>query len=237
MVKRVARRVTLGLCESKRFATINEQFQGQALVLGTNNSQWTYKNLFVTLATSNQQGDSHGIIGNEIANVMAKFKFTAIVDWNQISLTGAANYGSVGVSVYLVAANDSYSSGVPANFFGISSNPGWVYQRDGFRPTLNGNNCRVLKRWHRRITPTVLGTPTNIQGVTQVTGSMKYRWRRKLQYEDASAIPTEGGPVTTTILRGWNYYLLTCVGVYATLSSNVGFPKLYVDTFMYYKDP
>lgn len=204
---------------------------------------WNYKNVFNTLANGTT---GFQFVGNEIVNPMLKFKFKWIMNWANISSNNTGNFATAAINVLLVAANEQFTATVatPYPAIGSTGDPGWFYQSDGYYPTMNGNNVKVLKKWSRRVTPP--GLPMNTSGLqplgTQyVTGKMTYRFKRKLTFEDSSIVTAIGGPARATTLRGWNYYLL----VGASLPFGQGTPvgtggsavMPVIDTFMYFKDP
>lgn len=235
-MRRVARQETLKLVESKRFAVLNEN----ALANTPTNlsTQWAIKNVFSQLS---QGTTSFQIVGNEIQRPLLKIKFLFMADFGALRTDNTLNFGTVAFNVALVATNDTFfSAGTPTSFTNTSLISGFdmFYQPDGYKPTFNGNNVRVLKTWHRSITPDQQAG-TGGFGSKTVTGSMKYRWKRKLTYEDSSVIPGTGGPVREQMeLRGWNYWLLVGSQVRTNyVSSLTAPPTAVVDTFLYFKDP
>ena len=149
----------------------------------------------------------------------------------------AINYATVGFNVMIVASNEQLSLTTPSNFSTLSPDPGWFYQRNGYKATMNGNNVKVLKKWHKKYTPDQV-VAGGSQGIVTISGSMKYRWKRKLTYEDLSTIPGTGGPASTTILRGWNYYILCGTQVNTNYASALTAPPVIVmDSYLYFKDP
>ncbi len=231
MMKSVARRVTLGLTESKRFAVINEN---ATLVLGSGGNQWSYRNIFSRLDPG---VGAENYIGNEIANPLLKLKFVCLANWADIALQQPTQYGTIYFNVYLVASNEQLPQTTFANYASISPDPGWFYSQVSSKPTLNGNNVKVLKRWRKSITPDVVNAGT-ILGRKAITGQMTYRWKRKLKFEDDATIPTVGGPVNTRVLRGWNYYILAGFGMPVSLSGTfTSTPVIAMDSFLYFKDP
>lgn len=234
-MRTVARREALKLSESKRFAVLNENsLANQPTNLST---QWAIKSPFAQLATG---AASFQVVGNEIQHPLLKLKFLCRADFALLRADNASNYATVAFNVMLVAVNnEAYNGGVPSSFVNTSTITGfdWFYQPDGFKPTLNGNNVKVLKRWHRKVTPDQAVVST-AGGIVTVTGSMKYRWRRKLTYEDSAVVPGVGGPTRSNILRGWNYYILTGTQVNGNYASFLTAPPIIVvDSFLYYKDP
>lgn len=232
-MRTVARREALRVAESKRWAQINENtLANQPTANGT---QWAIKNIFSQLATGTT---SFQIVGNEIQNPLLKCKFICRADFGLLRADNALNFATVGFNVYLIAMNDQFL-GTSGSFVNLSTLSGIdvFYQQSGFNPTLNGNNVKVLKRWHRKITPDQT-TVASAGGIVTISGSMKYRWKRKLTYEDLSVIPGVGGPARAGVLRGWNYYLLVGTQVNTNYTSSLTAPPLIVmDTFLYYKDP
>lgn len=235
MMRRVARAEALKLSESKRFVVLNENaLANQPTALST---QWAIKSPFAQLATGAQ---SFQVVGNEIQRPLLKLKFYFQIDWGLLRADRAINYATVALNVYLVATNnENFTSGTPASFTNVSTISGfdWFYQREGFKVTLNGNNVKVLKKWHREVTPDQVAGTTG-QGIQAVTGSMKYRWRRKLTYEDSAVVPGVGGPPRATSLRGWNYWILVGTQVNTDYASALTAPPVaVVDSYLYYKDP
>lgn len=234
-MRRVARQETLKLVESKRFAVINEN----ALANTPTNlsTQWAVKNIFSQL---NGGANSFNINGNEIQHPLVKLKFLFRADFGALRADNAANYGTVAFNVALVASNDtSFPAGTVQQFTNTSLISGFdmFYQPDGYKPTFNGNNVKVLKTWHRKVHPDqVSGTGT---GSVTITGRLKYRWRRKLTYEDSAVVPGSGGPSREPLeLRGWNYWLLVGSQVTTNYVSALSAPPIaIVDTYLYFKDP
>jgi hypothetical protein len=241
-VAKVARNVALKLAETKRFAVINEQLP---LPVNSNANQWFYRNIFSTLANYGYQGvESWKYIGSEIQRPMLKLKFRWDIIWNGFRANTEINYGSVGLTVMIIASNDDSFQAVFGNYPGGTSSgiTNWFYNPDGFKPTMNGNNVKVLKVWHRKVTPDQIPTTTGsgyVSGTQVVTGKMSYRWKRKITFEDVSTIPVSGGPTSASITRGWNYYILAGYGLFSTLGSvsALAVPNLNMDSFLYYKDP
>lgn len=232
LMRKVARRVTLGLAEAKRFAILNEDY---TLLQSTNaNSQWFLRNVFSPLG---QGTASFQIVGNEIVAPFLKLKFSFVVDFGRLRGDNASNYNTVGLTVMLIAANEQHSITAPMSYGNLSGNPHWFYSNDGYRPTMNGNNVKVLKKWNRQITPPVNNTGT-MEGARVVNGTLKYRWKKKLTFEDLGPPPTTGGPARASVLRGWNYYILVGTGVFASYTSALSAPPdCYMDSFLYFKDP
>lgn len=235
MMRRVARAEALKLTESKRFAVLNENALANAPTgLST---QWAIKNVFSQLSAGTA---SFNIVGNEIQRPLLKLKFLFRADFGNLRSDNGANYGSVAFNVVLVASNDtSFAAGTATSFTNTSLLSGFdmFYQPDGFKPTFNGNNVKVLKTWHRVIHPDQAAGA--IIGSQTVTGKMKYRWRRKLTYEDSSVVPGVGGPAREPLeLRGWNYWLLVGTQVTTNYTSALTAPPVaIVDSFLYFKDP
>lgn len=199
-------------------------------------TQWFYRSVFSPL---NVGTASYTMIGSEICNPMLKAKFTWAINWNAIRDGDSSRYGSIGLNVFLVASNEqSTNTSValyPDSTFGINN---WFYQNSGYNPTLNGSNVKVLKKWHRQISPDQLSTAPLV-GFNIVTGKLKYRWRKKIHFEDAASVPDIGGPASTRVVRGWNYYLLVGYRISNALGPSVGanYPTCSMDSFLYYKDP
>lgn len=232
-MRTVARREALRVAESKRFAVINENTLANQ---PTNNAtQWAIKNPFSQLATG---AASFQVVGNEIQQPLLKCKFVCRADFGLLRADQPLNYGTVAFNVMLIACgDDDIGSNTWSNLSALSG-VDFFYQPSGYYPTLNGNNVRVLKRWHRKIHPDQT-TVSTAGGLVTITGSLKYRWKKKLTYEDAAAIPGVGGPTRAQErLRGWNYYLLAGTQVTTNYASSLTAPPLIVmDTFLYYKDP
>lgn len=233
LMKSVARKVTLSLAESKRFTTLNVPIPTNS---NGNATQWFVRNVFAgTLATGT---GSYSIIGSEIQHPMLKVKFTARVNYATLFSDNPLNVGTVSFNMALIATNDQIgnTTDTPSQY-GLSPFSGlnWFYNQDGHKPTFNGNNVKVLKTWTKRTNPMVTTTngPNNI-----VKGTMSYRWKRKLTYEDIATIPTSGGPTSANILKGWNYYLLYGYALPTFQTSSLTSQSVFsVDSFLYFKDP
>lgn len=229
MMKRVARRVALGLAESKRFAMINEGFNGASFLA----SRYWLRNVFSTIS---QGVESYAIIGSEIQAPLLKLKFNWQTNWGAIAADNINNFASIGLTVMLIASNETYSGVASVDYGSLSPSPGWFYQDNVFRQTMNGNNVKVLKKWTKVITPAV-NNAGGVQGIVQTRGTLKYKWNRKLTFEDISIVPPTGGPGSTRSLRGWNYYILAGRTLTASTVSGVVAPLLTMDSFVYFKDP
>lgn len=256
MMKRVARRVTLSLSEAKRMADINRPvFASSATAIGT---QWRYRNIFAMLptATGVLAGSSFAVDGNEIVDPLLKIKATAQIQYNDIlQETGdGSTFGSIYFHIYLVAAND-YSGAViaggpppgtltwttyPAQF--SSGDPGWFLSQDGARPTLNGNNVKVIRKWTKKFTPEPFayhvptgGTRASF-GQINVDFTIKHRFKGKKTFEDNVFGDLDANFARAGTLRGWNYYTLCGWSGTNVLITNSQ-PQMYLDQFLYFKDP
>lgn len=245
LMRSVARRTMLSLAEAKRFSVINELFTptyATPLV-----SQWTLRSVFAVIPTAisslSNANSSYNRVGSEIVDPLLKLKITGRVDWGQLGGTG--NYRSLYMHVYLIATTDETNTpGIVTNYDFSSGDPGWFIQTDAARPTLNGNNIKVLKHWRRRLTPdqgvypVVSGQTTNFLAVggQDVSGQMTYRWKRKLTYQDATPSLTPNFP-SGSQLRGWNYYILAGWGVTGPSVVSAARPQILIDSFVYFKDP
>jgi len=253
LMKRVARKVTLSLSEAKRFTVLNDIPFGVGS--GTTTGRWRYKNLFAQLptATGSAAGSSYGIDGSEIVDLLWKCKITFQINFGQI-LAGTGSsvnaYGTTFLHVYLVGAND-YSSAVaqggtppgtltwsdyPAQF--SADDPGWFLTQNFNRPTLNGNNLKVIRAWHRKYTPEVqfdrmAPTDTGVdgRGVVQCRMDIKHKFKGKKTFEDAPLADTDANYLRAGTLRGWNYFLLMAWGTpAATVAADQ--PIVTLDQFM-----
>lgn len=255
LMKKVARRVALNLSEAKRFSDINRTVFG--IPPGAINQRWMFRNIFATLPSATGGVGSHSwtVVGNEIVDPLMKFKCTWTLPYGGTIIDGNNFYGTEILHVYLVAANDNAEtvqdgapppntliwSQYPAQFG--SDDIGWFLNQDGFKPTLNGNNCKVLKKWTKRYHPEIQfqrhsSTDTNVygNGAIQISMSGKYRWKRKLTYEDNAFADIDANFLRSGVLRGWNYYMLVGWGAPGTLSV-VAQPSCNLDMFLYFKDP
>lgn len=258
MMKRVARRVTLSLSEAKRFTVLNDAPFTPGL--GPLSVRWLYKNIFAQLptATGSLAGSSYGVDGSEIVDLLWKAKITMTMDYGSLLATISESllaYGTTYFHVYLIAAND-YSSAVaaggtppgtltwstyPAQF--SATDPGWFLSQSGFRPTLNGNNCKVIRAWHKRFTPDIQfqrvasgDTGTDGRGVVHLKMDVKHKFRGKKTFEDAPLADTDANFLRAGTLRGWNYFLLCGWGLPTAVSAS-NQPGMFIDQFMYFKDP
>lgn len=251
LMKSVARRVALNLSEAKRFTTLNELPFGGAGVNG--NTRWSYRNVFAVLPSSNGaiSGTSFAIDGNEIVDPMIKFKSAwRLPYWNILETPEQVNsYSTMYMWIYLVAVNDQLSStippsptwtGYPAQY--SSTDPGWFLTQDGVKPTLNGNNVRVIRRWHKKYTPEnlitqdITGAATVGHGTVTISIHGKHKFRGKKTFEDAVFADTDSNFLRSTVLRGWNYYFLVGWGGTGSLTFAQQ-PQCNLDTFCYWKDP
>lgn len=246
LMRTVARRVALSLSEAKRFTILNESFA--PAFVSPLQYQYVLRNIFapIPVAAGAAAGASYSRIGSEIVDPLLKLKWTYFVNIGSIFATNTY-YGPIYLHTYLVAANDAAQFPLSSAVVypdGISGDPGWILQTNPSRPTLNGNNVKVLKARHQKISisdfvgaispdtqPSVIAT-----GIKSVTGSMSYRWKRKLTYEDVSPLVAPN-PASGNQLRGWNYYILTGWGINNGTLSNSVRPSMLIDSFLYFKDP
>lgn len=235
MMKRVAKRVTLSLAESKRFTILNEAIVPN--VPPNTTTTWWIRNIF---APPTQSVFSGGIVGNEIQHPLLKLKFNMTIDWATLRSVSRPLYGTIRFHVYIVAMNEQLDYSIPVNYATISPAPYIFLQPNGYRPTLNGNNIKVLKHFSRSVTPdqyedTGAGLPL---GYTTLKGEMSYRWKRKLTYEDTGFSLIGGSLAKSNILRGWNYYILAGIGLPASSGAQTQvFTTIAMDSFLYFKDP
>lgn len=234
-MKRVARRVALNLSESKRFATLNVAFPTSS---NGNATQWYVRNVFS--GSLGQGTGSFSIIGSEIQTPLLKVKFTGRVNFGALNADNPDNMATVTLNMFLIATNDQIgnTTDTPTQY-GLSPFSGlnWFYSNDGHKPTFNGNNVKVLKSWSRRVHPEVIAG-TTARGIKIVRGNLRYRWRRKLTFEDTAGIPASGGPTSANVLKGWNYYLIAGYGLSSFLSTSLtAAPSMQMDSFLYFKDP
>ena len=249
LMRKVARRTLLNLAEAKRFSILNEQFSPAYATAQPN--MWTVRNVFsvipnpaASLAVTNA---SWTRVGSEIVDPLLKLKFTCRVNWANFGQVGGGGYGPIYFNLMLVATTDQLANPSTVSFydFTASGDPGWFINPEGSKPTMNGNNVKVLKRWRRKLTPDQVGYPVvsgqatsvSVIGAQETTGTLTYRWKRKLTYEDATPSAAPNFPSGNT-LRGWNYYILA--GWWVSSGTNVisgSRPTINVDSFLYFKDP
>lgn len=248
LMKSVARRVALNLSEAKRYTTLNEVPFGVSPV-GSTNYKWVYKNVFAPLPSANgvTAGSSWAIDGNEIVDPLVKLKITWRLNYASI-ISSSPAYSSQYVYVYLIACNEQVSATVPPSntwtTYPIqysSDDPGWFLQQLGTRPTLNGNNVKVLRKWSRKYTPDEMYVPADavIFGIGQPTLNMncKHKFRGKKTFEDQVFADTDSNFLRSAILRGWNYYWLMGWATGGASLAPAQQPVAGVDSFTYFKDP
>jgi hypothetical protein len=235
MMKRVAKRVTLSLAESKRFTILNEAIVPNIPPSVT--TTWWIRNIF---APPTQSVFSSGIVGNEIQHPLLKLKFNTTIDWGTLRAIERRMYGTIRMHVFIIAMNEQLDYSIPVNYATISPSPFVFLQSNGNRPTLNGNNVKVLKHYSRSVTPDIYedqgqGFPV---GTQILKGEMSYRWKRKLTYEDTGLSLIGGAFPKSNILRGWNYYILAGVCLPGANAANTTpAVSIAMDSFLYFKDP
>lgn len=257
LMKSVARRVALNLSEAKRFTTLNEL--PIPPVPASVTFRWAYKNVFAPIPSGNgaAAGTSWAVEGNEIVDPLVKMKITFRLNFsNQIAglLNGA--YTTNYMWVYLIASNEQVTGLLPPSNTWTnypvqyaSDDPGWFLTQNPQRPTLNGNNVKILRRWSRKYTPDELfaiadATSTlNVQGLgrPQINMNCKHRFRGKKTFEDAVFGDTDSNFLRSAILRGWNFYWLVGWGIGPTAEFSpiptTNQPSVSCDTYTYFKDP
>lgn len=256
MMKRVARRVTLSLSESKRFTNLNSApWVAPASPVAY---QWSYRNIFAMLptATGAFAGSSVAVDGNEIVDLLLKVKMSCIIPYYNIMDVAQSqrNYSTFYFHVYIIASNDyannlSMGTPPPGNLAWSnypvqydSNDLGWFLQQDAAKPTLNGNNVRVIRRWSKKYTPAELqtnlsaGAPTRGLGRPMINFNVKHRFKGKRTFEDYVFGDLDSNYPRAGSLRGMNYYLLCGWGTSANIPVTQ-IPEGFVDSFLYFKDP
>lgn len=259
LMKRVARRVALNLSEAKRFSVVNET------VFDNFNSvtrRWRYKNIFAQLPTAqgSNAATSYGTVGNEIVDLMVKIKCALRIPYGLMLGNGTQRtqgYGTVWFHLYLLASNDYTTGGItqgppppgsltwsnyPAPFG--SDDPGWFLNPDTAKPTLNGNNVRVIRRWSKKYQPDVqLNFRSTSDTIVEPAGDIwlnltaKHKFRGKKTFEDNSFAESDGNfQFRSGALRGTNYYWLFGWGTVGSFAATEQ-PQVQMDQFMYFKDP
>lgn len=99
---------------------------------------------------------------------------------------------------------------------------------------MNGNNAKIVKRWRRRVTP----TQVTAQGFTveRITGSLKWKKKGKLTYQDVPSNVIAPNFTSSQVLEGYQYYLLVGWGATAQIAT-ANRPFCTVDSYVYFKDP
>lgn len=258
-MKRVARRVALNLSEAKRFSVINDDVFGSSAT--ATNLRWRYKNIFAQLPTNTGTfaGSSVGVEGNEIVDLMVKMKAECRIPFANMlgNSNRTAGFGSVWFHVYLVAVNDYAGSGSQASTpppynlswttypdLFTSADPGWFITNNPIKPTLNGNNVKVIRRWTKKYTPqpqqnfrSTADTIVDPVGQISLNLQCKHKFRGKKTFEDNVFGDTDGNFTTRSgALRGWNYYWLCGWGTIGSYSLAEQ-PSMNMDQFLYFKDP
>lgn len=245
LMKRVARRVTMSLCESKRFTILNEQYVPSYVTPTPFN--WTLRDVFFpipqanTAAGANAVGSSYAKVGSEIVDPLVKVKGSFTVNWGLIGANNPGSLGTMHMHFYIIASTtDSPLPGIVTNYdFTLSGDPVWFLNSDPARPTLNGNTVKVIKHVHRRVTPDQLvytGTGPVYVGTTEIPFSLKWRKKGKLTFEEVS-VATAPNFLTSSVTRGWRYYFLAGWGTAGGALASAARPTIEVDSFVYYKDP
>lgn len=256
LMKRVARRVALSLSESKRYSVVNQLVFANS---GTASQHWRYKNIFAQLpvATGSTAGSSYGLEGNEVVDLMVKAKINFVVDFGAIlNQSLAQGYGTIFLHIYLISCNDfsgtSVSGAPPPNSVLWNTVPpqytaddnGWFLVQNGQNPTLNGNNVRVIRAWHKRYTPEVqyqqfaTGDSNRVgYGRLWQTLNVKHKFRGKKTFEDNPYGDNDPNFPRAGILNGKNYYWLIGWGSSSNISTAAAQPNVYMDEFLYFKDP
>lgn len=253
LMKSVARRVALNLSEAKRFTTLNENPMPPIATAVT--QRWVYKNVFSPIPSGNgaAAGTSWAIEGNEIVDPLVKMKLTFSLQFGiTLNALSQSIYTTNYMAVYLVASNEQVSSLVPPSNTWTnypvqyaSDDPGWFLTQNPQRPTLNGNNVKIIRRWTRKYTPDevfalVDSTAPQVAGYgrPQINFNCKHKFRGKKTFEDAVFGDTDSNFLRAAILRGWNFYWLVGWGIGGVTGvPTPSQPVVSCDTYTYFKDP
>lgn len=248
-IARISKAVTLRATETKRFAILNENFTFLP-TSGFNYAAWAYRNIFGPVP---QGVTAFSRNGSEIHSPMLALNINVLVNWKDV-----ANYNTnetffpIRVTVMIVSANEQIATGSTPTYYDYtsSSSSGWFYMPDNLNPRLNGNNIRVLKKWTRLINPRPYALvansgPATLQyafgGTQSYCGKLRYKWRRKITYEDTGIPSNIGGVVSGGTTRGNNYYILA--GYSSSVNRGIAavppYPlcRIFMDSYLYYKDP
>lgn len=208
-------------------------------------------------ATGSLAGASYALEGNEVVDLMVKAKFNFLVDFGAIlNQSLAQGYGTIFFHAYLLATNDftgtAFSGAPPPGTWTWSQyptqftaeDPGWFLVQNGQNPTLNGNNVRVIRAWHKQVNPGIqyqqfaTGDSNRVgYGRKWVTMNVKHKFKGKKTYEDNPFGDVDANYIRSGVLNGINYYWLIGWGSTSTISTAVAQPNLYMDEFLYFKDP
>lgn len=257
LMKRVARTVSLRLSEAKRFTSLGMEGNPTGSFGAARSFRWTFKNVFsgIPRAADASAGTAFALVGNEMVDPLAKMKVT--FSFNFQDLLAARNYDAYGTAVgwvLLVAATDQYDPAPGGGFRqyftqAASDDPGWFINQDPYRVTLNGNNCKLIKRWRVQHQPEILAPialtstgqtiiTTSFAGAGNIlkTITCKHRFKGKKTFEDYNVANASGNYLRSTFLRGWNYYWLIGWSHPANVIADQS-PYIVTDQYTYFKDP
>lgn len=188
---------------------------------------------------------------------MVKAKLNFRIDFGALlNLDVTQGYGTMFLHVYILKVNDytgTTLSGAPPpgsiawsgypTAFG-PDDPGWFLVQNGQQPTMNGNNVKVVRYWKKRITPEIQysrygtgDTSFEGRGIHWATMTVKHKFRGKKTFEDNPNGDIDFNFLRSGVLRGDNYYWLVGWGSSSSIGTGTAQPNLYMDEFLYYKDP
>lgn len=245
-VARIARNVLLRNSETKRCVVGNDVvggFNTTALLLPY---QAEFCNIFGDIP---QNYTNYGVEGNEFVDPRVTFKFALEIDWGQTAVALGGRAAPIEVNVFIFAANDQYTPLTGSGFGGLTATQenAWFQQITPGRVVLEGQNLTVMKKKRFLVRPPEIavggGTAPNFAGYFDAMSfAVKARMKGKKEFEISNSTPNNPGDLTgnTSFLKGWNYYCLVHMGAMNVAPVTSGLPygyRLYVDKYVYFKDP
>lgn len=239
MVQKVARRVLLKNTETKRNIIMNEAWNQPLAAPGSSLFQYSMANIFSQLSLQGTGQDRY--VGDQILDPMLSVRAQFTIDWSRFAsaLSPAAYPLAVCLHMWIISTNDQYALTTPTNTedSSLSFIINWFMQKRAFRAQMNGDTVRVLRHWSRVVEPPSIPTTGSASAAqTLVKHKLTYRWKGKKTYEPT--VP--GGIVPGLTLKGNNYYLVCGYGIpdgVFTITNPNTVCSIYVDRYLYFKDP
>lgn len=246
-VARVAKAVLMRNVETKRYVVANDTVGFGTTPVGLAPYLAEFKNVFSGLNTS--LGDlNNQLEGNQFTNAKIAYKFNCVVDWGQVGVATGGYADPVYFNIWLVASQQALVQlgGAFTPMGSVTAQT--IFQQDNpAKATLEGQDLTIIKRKRIIIRPPAIfvgGTtaPNLVGQVSSRAYTMKASFKGMKEFQLQSTTTNDPGdtPTLQQFLKGYNYYVIAQVGysVHNPTASGVAFGAgMYVDSYLYFKDP